>query len=233
MANMKIQAVSAAITTYIIHNLYGLSWFYGLAIFTVYFIAYQAYGIFIYRPRLSPLSRLPGPKVTPPTSLTQGHWLLGNLRKIIKDEPGQSHLEWMRAYRNPTGLVAYPGLFYMWRIMPTSASAVAHILNHWTLYVKTEQSRRALASILGEGLLVAEGDQHKRQRKVLNPAFATGYIREIVPIFWDKANDLTDTLVERIKTQTPEGIEVFRLLASSTLDIIGSAGALVLYCLTR
>ena len=130
----------------------------------------------------------------------------------------------MREYRNPTGLVTYPGLFYVRRVMPISGAAVQHILNNWTLYTKPEQSRRALSRILGDGLLTAEGEMHRRQRKVLTPAFATGYIRDIVPVFIDKSTDLVSTLLQDLKNQGPEGIEMFRYLSRTTLDIIGSAG---------
>ena len=58
---------------------------------------------------------------------------------------------------------------------------------------------------------------HKRQRKVLNPAFATGYIRDIVPIFSEKAADLVDTLLEKLKSQSAEGIEMFSLFESHNL----------------
>jgi cytochrome P450 len=130
----------------------------------------------------------------------------------------------MRAYRNPSGIITYPGLFYVRRLMPTSTSAIQHVLNNWTLYVKPEQARANLSAILGDGLLVAEGEMHKRQRKVLTPAFAVGYVREIVPIFWDKATALADKLQSRLATQSAEGIEINRDLSLATLDIIGSAG---------
>ena len=117
--------------------------------------------------------------------------------------------------------------------MPTSSAAVQHILNNWTLYVKPEQSRRALSNILGEGLLVAEGEMHRRQRKVLTPAFATGYIRDIVPIFTEKSTDLVNTLLQEMKNQGPEGIEMFRYLSRTTLDVIGSAGTLLGFWLTQ
>jgi len=128
----------------------------------------------------------------------------------------------MREYRNPTGLVAYPGLFYVPRIMPTSTSAIQHILNNWTIYIKPEESRRALRSILGDGLLTAEGEMHRRQRKVLNPAFATGYVRDVVPIFADKANELVDLILEDV--QRGEDVEVFHFLSRCTMDIMGAAG---------
>jgi len=130
----------------------------------------------------------------------------------------------MREYRNPTGLVSYPGLFYERRLMPFSTSAIQHILNNWTIYVKPERSRRALRNILGDGLLTAEGEMHRRQRKVLNPAFATGYVRDVTPIFAEKANDLADLILEDAKLQNLEGVEVFHFLSRCTMDIMGAAG---------
>lgn len=108
--------------------------------------------------------------------------------------------------------------------MPTSSEAVQHILNNWTIYIKPENARRSLRGILGDGLLTAEGEMHKRQRKVLNPAFATGYVRDIMPIFSAKGDDLVSTLIEQLPSQSAEGIEVTGLLGRTTLDIIGSAG---------
>jgi cytochrome P450 len=139
----------------------------------------------------------------------------------MREEPGQAHLHWMREFRNSTGLVSYPGIFYEWRIMPISTSAIQHVLNNWTIYVKPEQSRRGLRRILGDGLLTAEGEMHRRQRKVLNPAFATGYVRDAVPVFADKANELVDLISQDIK---PEGVEVLHFLSRCTMDIMGAAG---------
>jgi cytochrome P450 len=142
----------------------------------------------------------------------------------MDEEPCQAHLRWMRKYRNPTGLISYPGLLYERRLMPYSTSSIQHVLNNWTIYVKPEQSRQALRNILGDGLLTAEGEMHRRQRKVLNPAFATGYVRDAAPIFAEKANDLADLILEDIKSQNPEGIEIFHFLSRCTMDIMGAAG---------
>jgi cytochrome P450 len=142
----------------------------------------------------------------------------------MNEEPGQAHLRWLRKYRNSTGFITFPGLFYTRHIMATSSLTVQHILNNMNIYVKGEQARRAIESFLGKGLLTAEGEIHKKQRKVLNPAFATSYIRGIFPIFSAKAEELVDTLLEQVKSQSAEGINVLPLLNRSTLDIMGSAG---------
>jgi cytochrome P450 len=149
---------------------------------------------------------------------------LGEFKKIHAEEPGIPHLQWLREYRNPTGLVSYPGIFYQRRLFPVSGSTLQHILNNWTIYIKPEPSRQALRRILGDGLLTAEGDMHKRQRKVLTPAFATGYIRNSVEAFSEKAEVMVNALQKAVKDQPAEGIEMFNYLSRTTLDIIGKAG---------
>lgn len=149
---------------------------------------------------------------------------MGEFTKLVEAEPGEAHLLWLDKYRNPTGLVSYPVLFYTRRVMPTTSSTIQHILTNSDIYIKPELERRTLENILGQGLLTAEGDLHKRQRKVLSPAFGTGYVREIVPIFTEKADHLVAILEAQLNSQKAEGIEVFGLLSRCTLDIIGSAG---------
>ena len=84
--------------------------------------------------------------------------------------------------------------------------------------------RKAIERVLGKGVLTAEGDRHKRQRKVLNPAFSTSSIRRMVPIFSAKARDLVNILLDDVKLQSAQGINVFPLLNRLTLDIISSSG---------
>jgi cytochrome P450 len=43
---------------------------------------------------------------------------------------------------------------------------------------------------MGEGILVAEGDLHRAQRRLMNPAFHPGATRELTGIFLDKANEV-------------------------------------------
>lgn len=41
-----------------------------------------------------------------------------------------------------------------------------------------------------KGLLTTEGEQHRRQRKIISPAFSAANIRAVTPIFWDKAREV-------------------------------------------
>ena len=79
--------------------------------------------------------------------------------------------------------------------------------------------------ITGEGLICVEGDEHRRQRRILNPAFAGHHIKELVPIFWQKGCELAETLGQLGSTaDKTKGLEVFNFLTRTTLDIIGLAG---------
>ena len=87
--------------------------------------------------------------------------------------------------------------------------------------------RNWMARILGRnGILLAEGDAHIQQRKVLAPGFSTHSIKALYPIFWRKA-----LLLSRIWQQhmcensiDHKSIEVLEDLNRKTLDIIGQAG---------
>jgi cytochrome P450 len=74
--------------------------------------------------------------------------------------------------------------------MTTDVKAIAHILQHQHAYDKAPAGSRPLARVLGTGLLVATGDEHRVQRKVLNPAFGPTQIRALTSVFLDKANEV-------------------------------------------
>jgi cytochrome P450 len=87
-----------------------------------------------------------------------------------------------------------------------------------------------LRRLTGNGLLVAEGNEHRRQRKVINPAFASEHIKRLVQPFWTKACELTTVLeVEGINVEG--GYNVVQVLTRTTLDIIGLVGAVFPVCL--
>lgn len=62
-------------------------------------------------------------------------------------------------------------------------------LKHMTIqnaynYPKPVRAKLWMLRILGEGVLLAEGEEHVRQRKILNPAFSTQSIKSLSPWFW-------------------------------------------------
>jgi hypothetical protein len=97
-----------------------------------------------------------------------------------------------------------------------------------------------METFLGNGVLIAEGADHRRQRKILNPSFSQAAVRDQVPMFLDKAYDLKDKFMSLVNDASVEAsptpatkedtvpgtrkIDVMRYLAQATLDVIGLAG---------
>ncbi|KAG5648394.1 hypothetical protein DXG03_004968 [Asterophora parasitica] len=117
------------------------------------------------------------------------------------------------------------------RLMTTDPVAIAHILANAYEYPKPDFVRDSLASMAAghEGLLTVEGEQHRRQRRILAPAFGKVQIGCLEPVFWDKATKLRDIWLEQANTQEDMDakcprIDVLSWLARATLDVIGEAG---------
>ncbi|POG69879.1 hypothetical protein GLOIN_2v1438014, partial [Rhizophagus irregularis DAOM 181602=DAOM 197198] len=74
--------------------------------------------------------------------------------------------------------------------------------------------------LLGDSLLFAEGDDHKIQRKMMNPAFAYSNIKEMVPIFIHVSSILKG-LIENEINQGNSNINLTPYISKAALDIIG------------
>jgi cytochrome P450 len=93
-------------------------------------------------------------------------------------------------------------------------------------FIKPERVRVGLGRLLGVGILLAEGDEHKRQRKLLMPAFSFRHVKDLYPIFWNKSKEMTSRISATINS-SPEAssvIEIREWASRATLDIIGLAG---------
>lgn len=134
------------------------------------------------------------------------------------------------------GLIQFQGLLNSTYLLPTDPAALADVLVHKSYdFEKPSDIRKFLRIILGDGLILVEGDEHKFQRKHLSPAFSFRHIKELYPVFWSKAVDMCGRMAAEIyenpeptselKTRHREGIvEVNHWATKVTMDIIGLAG---------
>ncbi|KAI8972453.1 cytochrome P450 [Trametes punicea] len=162
----------------------------------------------------SPFLKLPGP---PSPSR-----FFGNVKQIHESDNDFICDEWLEQY-GP--VIMYRGFFNMPRLLTIDTRVVNHILTHSAEYQKPVQAQRTLARLLGKGVLVTEGEQHRQQRRVLNPAFGPSQIRELTEIFVEKAIELRDVWAAELSRQGEAArINAVRGLTKMTLDVIGLAG---------
>ncbi|KAL8824166.1 MAG: hypothetical protein Q9191_005249 [Dirinaria sp. TL-2023a] len=118
--------------------------------------------------------------------------------------------------------------------MPTSPKALAEVLSQKSYdFIKPRSVRQSIARLLGVGVLLAEGDEHKRQRKNLTPAFAFRHIKDLYPIFWSKSGEMVRAIQSALQAEREQAtaeskkapsIEFGHWASRATLDIIGLAG---------
>ncbi|KLO13380.1 cytochrome P450 [Schizopora paradoxa] len=155
-------------------------------------------------------------------SLPTSSVILGNISDVQKLVDSSIHEEWIREY----GTVLRVKLFLNDEfLMLMDTRALSYVLLHSTEYTKPEDSMEATKRLFGAGILAAEGERHRHQRRVMNPSFGLQSVRELTPVMFDKAVQLRDIWLQQTSLNgEPTRIEVLSWLSRTTLDIIGLAG---------
>ncbi|KAL9006362.1 MAG: hypothetical protein Q9188_000898 [Gyalolechia gomerana] len=149
---------------------------------------------------------------------------------MLGEVNGKSFREWQHDIPND-GIIKFLDLLSSETVLVLSPKALAEVTVHKAYdFIKPPQVRGFLAKILGVGLFLAEGDEHKIQRKHLNPAFAFRPIKQLYPVFWYKAGELIEVLLSQYRDQekpigTPsKPIKVNDWTSRVALDIVGIGG---------
>ncbi|CCM04150.1 uncharacterized protein FIBRA_06312 [Fibroporia radiculosa] len=160
------------------------------------------------------LRDLPGP--------TNSSWFFGNAKEVRASERSAVLSIWAKTYGKT---YRYKVLFNSDVLYTLDTRAISHVLNHSNDYLKPQLQHFVFSQAVGEGLLTAEGDQHRRQRRIMNPAFGPAQIRELTEIFVTKAHQLRDIWKEEVsKCEESARINILNGLNKMTLDVIGLAG---------
>ena len=135
----------------------------GLILFFGQLLIYGIWFAVIYPRFFSPLRHLPEP---PNAAFFTGH-----TKQVFGAATGDPAKEWIDTVPND-GLIRYS----MWlkeRVLVTQPAAISDLLVTKSYqFQKPREMRNGLGRILGVGILLAEGDEHKFQRKNLMPAFS-------------------------------------------------------------
>ncbi|CAO3652368.1 unnamed protein product [Cunninghamella blakesleeana] len=117
--------------------------------------------------------------------------------EILFGETGEAHKRWKEKYG---GIVGFKGPWYENRILVTKPEYIKHILTSSEYgYIKPPKVADLLRRVIGNGVVSAEGDVHKKQRKMLNTAFSTHAIREMVHLMAIPAVQLRNSWLDEVK----------------------------------
>ncbi|KAK4954318.1 hypothetical protein LTR10_007748 [Elasticomyces elasticus] len=171
----------------------------------------------VYQYFTSPLRNLPTPKGAT-------FWMGHAIESIKAVPPGNVEIKWMKEVPND-GLIVFHGYFHMYyNLAVTTPETIMEVLNtHAADWIKPPEGAGFLERLIGRGLVVAEGSEHREQRKNVTPAFSGRVIKDLVPLFWSKGVSLAQTIIREASTNDSV-VEITEVASRATLDIIGSAG---------
>lgn len=169
-------------------------------------------------------NNLPGP--------AKDHWFWGNLTQVIATTPHAVGTGWLDTYGATCRFNTAGGKT---AVLTADLHAINHMLARPDLFVKPAGARLILGEALGKGLITVQGPDHRRQRRVLNPAFGWRQILDMAPMIFDKAEEMRDMLNTKLSEPDLESnaidrvpgsrcIDMSRVSMNVTLDIIGRAG---------
>ncbi|ERF74949.1 hypothetical protein EPUS_05157 [Endocarpon pusillum Z07020] len=186
-------------------------------LFLLQWLVYAFYSIILYPKFFSPLRHLPSP---PGAS-----FFMGQFPAILAEPSGMPMRRWINEVPN-NGLIRYTHMFNTERLLITSPKALGEVLTTKSYnFIKPKQLLIGLGRILGVSILLAEGDEHKTQRKNLMPAFNFRHIKDLYPVFWSKSREFVEALQTELDKKAPDDVvEIGGWASRATLDIIGVAG---------
>lgn len=77
--------------------------------------------------------------------------------------------------------------------------------------------------LMGPGVGSVLGEQHRRQRKMLNPLFSVKHMRNLLPIFYGTIDKLRSALMKEVNGGERE-IDFLQWMERTILEVIGQAG---------
>ncbi|KAL0573547.1 hypothetical protein V5O48_008414 [Marasmius crinis-equi] len=164
--------------------------------------------------KLFTVDDIPGP--SSPSFLT------GSLGELLRAQAGEVDFKWQSQYGN---VLRFKGPFGENRLLISDPKAAHHVLRGYKWDRPKDMRLRSLL-ISGPGITFVQGHDHKRQRKVMSPAFGAPEAKALVPIFASAAGALA-TKWKDLLAMSRDETEVFNIPAwtsRATLDAIGHAG---------
>ncbi|SJX60234.1 related to Cytochrome P450 4F8 [Sporisorium reilianum f. sp. reilianum] len=112
-------------------------------------------------------------------------------------------------------------------LITRDAATMNHILSDSYTYQRSAAGTKATKLIIGDGVVAVFGDEHKKQRRMLAPAFSVESLKALMPVFTEATNKMMRRFEQDTSLEQRWGKDVkdsVKWFGRVTLDIIGHAG---------
>ncbi|KAF9068335.1 cytochrome P450 [Rhodocollybia butyracea] len=157
----------------------------------------------------------------PMVSSQQTSWIWGHELEIFQHEASEMYVKWAESF----GLVyrVKAALFQSDIVIVGDNSAVQHILQNSDSYGKAPAFLRIIARLVGKGLVWAEGEVHRYQRRQLAPAFTSSSVEAMADDIFFCVDNMTQSLRSTLRGPNTV-VDLVPVMSACTLDIIGRVG---------
>jgi len=126
---------------------------------------------------------------------------------ILSAQPGKLYRAWMAEFKTP----------FFRSIMANDPKIIDTVLkDRPDDFPKSDRVGAGLRPVLGNSVFLTNGETWKRQRRIIDPAFEGGKIKEAFPAMWQAA----DAAVARLAGQTGEIIDIEPEASHAAADVI-------------
>ncbi|KAI1352145.1 cytochrome P450 3A5 [Xylaria sp. FL0043] len=184
-----------------------------ISLFLLNYSLFKLYRVYLYPRFFSPLRHLPGPK--------DDNIILGQeLNKFRANNPVGLQLNWSQRWPDAP-FIRYLSMAGREALIVNNLAAHRAVLQtHAYDFVKPPFFARLVGEITGVGLLFAEGEHHKHQRRLLAGPFSVPSMRKILPVFQRVAESLSKDFEAVLGDKPYTSIEVMDILSKSAMDNI-------------
>ncbi|KAJ3820355.1 cytochrome P450 [Lentinula raphanica] len=149
-------------------------------------------------------------------------WIWGHEFELFKRQACEMHIKWATSMGSMYRVKA--ALFQPDIIVINDVAAMQYIFQNAYTYVKAPAFRPIIKRLIGNGIVYAEGEEHKHQRKLLAPAFTSNAVKAMSDDIFACADKMIHKLRAELNSSTSGTnvvVDVAPMFSTCTLDIIG------------
>ncbi|MCT4609820.1 MAG: cytochrome P450 [Pelagimonas sp.] len=126
---------------------------------------------------------------------------------ILSAQPARLYRAWMAEFKTP----------FFRSYMVNQPDLVKTVLKDRPLaFPKSSRISEGLRPLLGDSVFLTNGEQWLRQRRIIDPAFEGGRLRETYPAMWQAAH----AALARLETQASGPVEIEEICSHAAADVI-------------
>ena len=128
-------------------------------------------------------------------------------RDILSAQPARLYRAWMAEFRT---------LFFRSYLINQPELVQTVLKDRPEDFPKSDRIGEGLRPMLGNSVFLTNGETWKRQRRIIDPAFEGGRLREVFPAMWAAS----ETAAERLEGQLGETVEIEAVTSHVAADVI-------------